>query len=155
MLLEILRAGPLRVGRHPDPARNTIAAHAQNANVSLKTLTRAKETLQITAFKKGNHWYWQLPTTIPQSGSGVSPLSDDNQSGSGVSPLSDAPDSALASDPSLPSDTQSETPAPETCPSSPANPNATQQPPLIPLPTPPSANHDLLAPAGAQPMNAD
>ena len=136
VLLEILRAGPLRVGRHPDPARNTIAAHAQNANVCFKTLTRAKETLQITAFKKGNHWYWQLPGTIPQSGSTLSPLSD-------------APEATVASAIQTPSEIDSNQPSDtpsETCPSSPSNPNATQQPPLNPTPTPPSKDPDLLAP---------
>lgn len=54
-LMEMLSSGPL-------PA-NTIMESFKNSDVCERTVMRAKRALSITSTRKGNFWYWQLPTS--------------------------------------------------------------------------------------------
>ena len=66
VLLELLKSGqPVPVGDRHKPAPKTLNAQLQQAGLSLSTVLRAKEQLNIITTRKKNRWYWQLPTTQP------------------------------------------------------------------------------------------
>ena len=67
VLLELLKSGePIPVGQRHKPAPKTLNAQLQQAGLSLSTVLRAKEQLNIITTRKKNRWYWQLVQPIAQ-----------------------------------------------------------------------------------------
>ncbi len=135
VLIETLKHGPMRVGNKADPDPATLYQQSQAAGVAWSTFQRAKQTLQVTSYKQGEHWYWQLPESIPTSPEALPSLCSSTKYQGPSTTLRSSPDlaacaQAVGLSSALPAGYIPE----ETCASSPANSAQLLTPPAPPTP---------------------